>query len=116
MIVEKDTEFEPRIENLEKITIEKDTIENIEKNKLTTKIDELAKAMEVKDIEIKSLHHKMENLEKKTDLNNESNDTNFDMTFCKPPETVHCDYCDFDTNNERGLKVHMHAKHEVKKM
>ena len=116
MIVEKDTEFEPRIENLEKITIEKDTIENIEKNKLTTKIDELAKAMEVKDIEIKSLHHKMENLEKKTDLNNESNDTNFDMTFCNPSETVPCDYSDFKAKNERGLKVYMQAKHEVKKI
>ena len=32
------------------------------------------------------------------------------------PESVACEFCEFSAKNERGLKLHMKAKHEITKI
>ena len=85
----KISEFERKMETLEKMIMDKDDIIekllNIEWKELSNKVENLEEAMTIRDLEIKSLHKKIENREKEVQNNDEMNEQEtFDMTFCNP--------------------------------
>ena len=64
-----------------------------------------------KDKTIKFLSERVESLEGKLKQVQESENNDVDNLKLVP-----CEYCDFSAKNQRGLKLHMNAKHEVTKV
>ena len=44
-------------------------------------------------------------------LQDETDETNLDITFFNPSLETQCDLCDFIANNIKGLKIHKKSKH-----
>ena len=64
-----------------------------------------------KDKTIEFLSERVESLEGKLKQVQESENNDVDNLKLVP-----CEYCDFSAKNQRGLKLHMNAKHEVTKV
>ena len=107
---EKYTQKENEFKELLK-KIETDERNMLKKKNILQRIEELEKLNDGKDIKIKVLVEKVENLENKAKeiLENEPVHVN-------SPDLTTCEYCDFSTKSERRLKLHMKEKHEITKV
>ena len=107
---EKYTKKENELKELLK-KIETDEKNMLKKKNILQRIEELEKLNDEKDIKIKVLVEKVENLENKAQEIREN-----EPVHVNSPETTTCEYCDFSTNNERRLRLHMKEKHEITKV
>ena len=116
-------EFENQIKKLEQIIVKKEeeidnlmkTNETEEKNLMKKKnilqrLEALEKLNNEKDTTIKFLSERLDSLESTLKQVNE------DENVEKASNFVTCEYCDFHAKNDRGLKLHMKAKHEITKV
>ena len=82
----------------------------MKKRNILQRLEALEKINDEKDATIKFLSEKVETLESTLKQVGEDEEVN------KASNLVTCEYCDFLAKNERGLKLHMKAKHEVTKV
>ena len=61
---------------------------------------------------IESLYEKINKLEEKANQMDENSETNIE----KSVEKIKCEYCDFVARNQRGLQLHVKAKHDINKI
>ena len=94
-------------ETIKEITeSEKNNVKHLlRKKNILERIEEIEKTNAEKDLIIKSLTEKVKNLEEKSEETNE-----------KEYDKFQCEYCEFSARNQRGLQLHVKAKHDVKKV
>ena len=82
------------------------------KKNILERLEVIEKINEEKYVRIKYLADKVEKLE-----NSLSQDKyNQNLESDEPSELNPCEYCDFQAKNQRGLQLHIKAKHEVTKV
>jgi len=83
----------------------------LKKKNMLQRLEDLEKQNDEKDAIIKVLCERVEKLELK--LQDKENEPE---AIEKTVNTIPCEYCDFCAKNERGLKLHINAKHEITKV
>ena len=82
------------------------------KKNILERLEECESINKEKDMKIMLLTEKLEALEEKFIQNNDCNKCDIEKTSDKHI----CEYCQFSAKNERGLQLHIKAKHDVKKV
>ena len=82
----------------------------MKKKNILHRIEDIEKLNDEKDMTIKFLSEKVEKLELSLKSIHETDEVE---NFAK---MVPCEFCDFSAKNERGLKLHIKAKHEITKV
>ena len=82
----------------------------LKKKNILHRLEDLEKLNDEKDIAIRILYEKVEKLEFKLQEAQEIEPEDLEKNL------IQCEYCDFPAKNERGLKLHNKAKHEVTKV
>ena len=102
--------FEKKIQTVEE-TLKKKESQISQKKNILERVEALEKICDDKDKAIEHLTNKIQKLEQDLSKVYENKKEEADS-----PESVACEFCEFSAKNERGLKLHMKAKHEITKI
>ena len=83
----------------------------LKKRNILQRLVDIEKTNTEKDKTVEFLCERVESLEEKLKQVQESENNDVDKL-----KLVLCEYCDFSAKNQRGLKLHMNAKHEITKV
>ena len=102
--------LENQIQKMENVLKQKESHITQKKN-ILERVEALEKINVEKDVTINILSSRIEKLEQSLNkaFENEKEEA---MSHILVP----CEYCDFEAKNERGLKLHVKAKHEITKV
>ena len=92
-------------------TLKKKESQISQKKNILERVEALEKICDDKDKAIEHLTNIIQKLEQDLGKVYENKKEEADS-----PESVACEFCEFSAKNERGLKLHMKAKHEITKI
>ena len=107
-------EYDDKISALETKIVEMETSEKhlLRKKNILQRLVDLEEINIEKDTKINLLLEKVEKLENTIDQSHNSKQCE-NVNKC---ESINCEYCDFTAKNQRGLQLHVKAKHEIMKI
>ena len=111
---DKIKEYDDKIDALENNIRDMETSERhlVRKKNILQRLVDLEKTDVEKDTKINLLLEKVEKLEEVISQTNNSKQCE-SGNRC---ESIQCEYCDFAAKNQRGLQLHVKAKHEIMKI